>query len=60
MLKASRDVLASSMQQLIDAIATLAQTHANQPMLSRTQVKPPAPPHWAKKWQMLPIAYTAN
>lgn len=55
MLKASRDVLASSMQQLIDAIATLAQTHANQPMLSRTHGQTASPTTLGK--EMANVAY---
>lgn len=55
MLKVSRDVLASSMQQLIDAIATLAQTHANQPMLSRTHGQTASPTTLGK--EMANVAY---
>lgn len=55
MLKASRDVLASSMQQLIDAIATLAQTHADQPMLSRTHGQTASPTTLGK--EMANVAY---
>ena len=43
MLKSGRDVLVASMQKIIDEIATLADKHADQPMLSRTHGQTASP-----------------
>ena len=43
MLKSGRDVLAQTMQKIIDEIAALAETHADQPMLSRTHGQTASP-----------------
>ena len=55
MLKSGRDVLAASMQQIIDAIASLANTHADQPMLSRTHGQTASPTTLGK--EMANVAY---
>ena len=55
MLKSGRDVLAVSMQQIIDAIASLANTHADQPMLSRTHGQTASPTTLGK--EMANVAY---
>lgn len=55
MLKSGRDVLAKSMQQIIDEIANLAQTHADQPMLSRTHGQTASPTTLGK--EMANVAY---
>ena len=55
MLKSGRDVLAKAMQQLIDNIANLAETHANQPMLSRTHGQTASPTTLGK--EMANVAY---
>ena len=55
MLKSGRDVLAQSMQKIIDEIATLAETHADQPMLSRTHGQTASPTTLGK--EMANVAY---
>ncbi|TCB81733.1 adenylosuccinate lyase [Acinetobacter sp. ANC 4173] len=55
MLKSSRDVLVASMQQIIDAIAALAEKHAEQPMLSRTHGQTASPTTLGK--EMANVAY---
>ena len=55
MLKSGRDVLAATMQQIIDAIASLANTHADQPMLSRTHGQTASPTTLGK--EMANVAY---
>lgn len=55
MLKSGRDVLAKSMQQIIDEIAKLAETHADQPMLSRTHGQTASPTTLGK--EMANVAY---
>lgn len=55
MLKSGRDVLAKSMQQIIDEIAKLAQIHADQPMLSRTHGQTASPTTLGK--EMANVAY---
>ncbi|RKG31424.1 adenylosuccinate lyase [Acinetobacter tianfuensis] len=55
MLKNGRAVLAESMQQIVDAIAALAETHAEQPMLSRTHGQTASPTTLGK--EMANVAY---
>lgn len=55
MLKQGRDVLVQSMQQLVDAIADLAEKHAEQPMLSRTHGQTASPTTLGK--EMANVAY---
>ena len=55
MLKSGREVLVESMQQIVDAIATLAETHAEQPMLSRTHGQTASPTTLGK--EMANVAY---
>ena len=55
MLKSGRDVLAQTMQKIIDEIAALAQTHADQPMLSRTHGQTASPTTLGK--EMANVAY---
>lgn len=55
MLKSGREVLAKSMQQIIDNIANLAETHADQPMLSRTHGQTASPTTLGK--EMANVAY---
>lgn len=55
MLKSGRDVLAQSMQRIIDEIAALAETHADQPMLSRTHGQTASPTTLGK--EMANVAY---
>ncbi|MFC0820559.1 adenylosuccinate lyase [Moraxella marmotae] len=55
MLKAGRDVLVDAMQNIIDEIAKLAQTHAEQPMLSRTHGQTASPTTLGK--EMANVAY---
>ncbi|TCB68751.1 adenylosuccinate lyase [Acinetobacter sp. ANC 4178] len=55
MLKSGRDVLVASMQQIIDAIAALAEKHAEQPMLSRTHGQTASPTTLGK--EMANVAY---
>lgn len=55
MLKSGREVLAKSMQQIIDAIAKLAESHAEQPMLSRTHGQAASPTTLGK--EMANVAY---
>ena len=55
MLKSGRDVLAQSMQKIIDEIASLAETHADQPMLSRTHGQTASPTTLGK--EMANVAY---
>lgn len=55
MLKDSREIMASSMQQIIDNIANLAKTHASQPMLSRTHGQTASPTTLGK--EMANVAY---
>ena len=55
MLKSGRDVLAQSMQKIIDEIAALAETHADQPMLSRTHGQTASPTTLGK--EMANVAY---
>lgn len=55
MLKDSRDVVLDKMQQLTDALATLAKTHADQPMLSRTHGQTASPTTLGK--EMANVAY---
>lgn len=55
MLKNGRDVLVASMQSIIDAIATLAETHAEQAMLSRTHGQTASPTTLGK--EMANVAY---
>ena len=55
MLKSGRDVLVASMQKIIDEIATLADKHANQPMLSRTHGQTASPTTLGK--EMANVAY---
>ncbi len=55
MLKNGRDVLVAAMQQIIDAIVALAQTHADQPMLSRTHGQTASPTTLGK--EMANVAY---
>ncbi len=55
MLKSGRDVLAQTMQKIIDEIAKLAETHADQPMLSRTHGQTASPTTLGK--EMANVAY---
>lgn len=55
MLKSGRDVLAQSMQKIIDEIAALAEIHADQPMLSRTHGQTASPTTLGK--EMANVAY---
>ena len=55
MLKDSREVVLDKMQQLTDALATLAKTHADQPMLSRTHGQTASPTTLGK--EMANVAY---
>ncbi len=55
MLKNGRTVLVESMQQIVDAIAALAETHADQPMLSRTHGQTASPTTLGK--EMANVAY---
>ena len=55
MLKNGREVLIDSMQSLIDAIVNLAETHADQPMLSRTHGQTASPTTLGK--EMANVAY---
>lgn len=55
MLKSGRNVLAQSMQKIIDEIAALAETHADQPMLSRTHGQTASPTTLGK--EMANVAY---
>ena len=55
MLKSGRDVLAQTMQKIIDEIAALAETHADQPMLSRTHRQTASPTTLGK--EMANVAY---
>ena len=55
MLKNGRAVLVESMQQIVDAIAALAETHAEQPMLSRTHGQTASPTTLGK--EMANVAY---
>ncbi|HHG0468663.1 TPA: adenylosuccinate lyase [Acinetobacter baumannii] len=55
MLKNGREVLVSSMKQILNAISTLATTHAEQPMLSRTHGQTASPTTLGK--EMANVAY---
>ncbi|USA45440.1 adenylosuccinate lyase [Acinetobacter sp. C26M] len=55
MLKNGREVLVSSMKQLLNAISALAATHAEQPMLSRTHGQTASPTTLGK--EMANVAY---
>lgn len=55
MLKSGRDVLSQTMQKIIDEIAALAETHADQPMLSRTHGQTASPTTLGK--EMANVAY---
>lgn len=55
MLKSGRDALAQTMQKIIDEIAELAETHADQPMLSRTHGQTASPTTLGK--EMANVAY---
>lgn len=55
MLKSGRDVLMSSMKNILDSIAKLAETHAAQPMLSRTHGQTASPTTLGK--EMANVAY---
>ena len=55
MLKSGRDVLAQTMQKIIDEIAALAEIHADQPMLSRTHGQTASPTTLGK--EMANVAY---
>ena len=55
MLKSGRDVLAQTMQKIIDEIAALAETYADQPMLSRTHGQTASPTTLGK--EMANVAY---
>lgn len=55
MLKDSRDVLVAKLQQVTDAIAQLAKTHADLPMLSRTHGQTASPTTLGK--EMANVAY---
>ncbi|NHB57762.1 adenylosuccinate lyase [Acinetobacter sp. 194] len=55
MLKSGREVLVVAMQQIIDAIAELAEKHADQPMLSRTHGQTASPTTLGK--EMANVAY---
>ncbi|MCJ8146637.1 adenylosuccinate lyase [Acinetobacter sp. A3.8] len=55
MLKSGRDVLITSMKNILDSIAKLAETHAAQPMLSRTHGQTASPTTLGK--EMANVAY---
>ncbi len=55
MLKSGRDVLMTSMKNILDSIAKLAETHAAQPMLSRTHGQTASPTTLGK--EMANVAY---
>ncbi|MDH2602443.1 adenylosuccinate lyase [Acinetobacter baumannii] len=55
MLKNGREVLVSSMKQILNAICALATTHAEQPMLSRTHGQTASPTTLGK--EMANVAY---
>ncbi len=55
MLKNGREVLVAAMQQIIDSIVALAETHAEQPMLSRTHGQTASPTTLGK--EMANVAY---
>lgn len=55
MLKDSRDIIVNTMQSIVTAIANLAKTHANQPMLSRTHGQTASPTTLGK--EMANVAY---
>lgn len=55
MLKNGREVLVSSMNQILNAISALATTHAEQPMLSRTHGQTASPTTLGK--EMANVAY---
>ncbi|AZM38632.1 adenylosuccinate lyase [Acinetobacter sp. WCHA39] len=55
MLKNGREVLVSSMEQILNAISALAITHAEQPMLSRTHGQTASPTTLGK--EMANVAY---
>ena len=55
MLKNGREVLVSSMKQILNAISALATTHAEQPMLSRTHGQTASPTSLGK--EMANVAY---
>ncbi len=55
MLKSGRDVMLTSMQAIVDAIAALAEKHAAQPMLSRTHGQTASPTTLGK--EMANVAY---
>ncbi|ENU07998.1 adenylosuccinate lyase [Acinetobacter calcoaceticus] len=55
MLKSGREVLVSSMKQILNAISALATTHAEQPMLSRTHGQTASPTTLGK--EMANVAY---
>ncbi|WP_130802923.1 adenylosuccinate lyase [Acinetobacter ihumii] len=55
MLKNGREVLLTSMKQILNAIAALATTHAEQPMLSRTHGQTASPTTLGK--EMANVAY---
>ncbi|MFW1939319.1 UNVERIFIED_CONTAM: purB [Trichonephila clavipes] len=55
MLKNGREVLVSSMKQILNAISALATTHAKQPMLSRTHGQTASPTTLGK--EMANVAY---
>ncbi|EXS25516.1 MULTISPECIES: adenylosuccinate lyase [Acinetobacter] len=55
MLKKGREVLVSSMKQILNAISALATTHAEQPMLSRTHGQTASPTTLGK--EMANVAY---
>lgn len=55
MLKDSREIVVNTMQQIVDAIAKLAKTHAAQPMLSRTHGQTASPTTLGK--EMANVAY---
>lgn len=55
MLKSGREVLVTAMQQIVDSIVALAETHAEQPMLSRTHGQTASPTTLGK--EMANVAY---
>lgn len=55
MLKSGREVLVASMQNILQAIANLAEKHATQPMLSRTHGQTASPTTLGK--EMANVAY---
>ncbi|MFW1813277.1 adenylosuccinate lyase [Acinetobacter guillouiae] len=55
MLKNGREVLVVAMQQIVDSIVALAETHAEQPMLSRTHGQTASPTTLGK--EMANVAY---